>query len=281
MTTSMAEVISLGERLRTRREELGLSQAQAARELDVARTAYRLWEMEAAKPAPDRWRLISRWLGVSVAAMLLAEQLIDEDEATSAADVSNRLAQDGVTWDEEGRSQSGTFFQQERSMIRREESSGRISESESTRLTDVLTRVEEASQGMRDPGWRRASLHKELPRDDAAPALARAAVAVTAAGVPKLQLEDALLLTSELVTNGVQHPAATVGSLILEVSVDSGVLRVVVADGGSGRIRPNPVDEARGWGLAIVAETASRWGAGRESGLNVVWFELDLPAPGA
>ena len=88
-------------------------------------------------------------------------------------------------------------------------------------------------------------------------------------------------MTSELVTNGVQHPSATVDSLILEVSVDSGVIRVGAADGGSGRIRPKPVAEARGWGLGIVADTASRWGAGRERGLNVVWFELDLPAPGA
>jgi DNA-binding XRE family transcriptional regulator len=46
------EVISLAERLKQRREELGISQSQAARELDVARTAYRLWELEAAKPAP-------------------------------------------------------------------------------------------------------------------------------------------------------------------------------------------------------------------------------------
>ena len=50
----MAEQVrSLAERLRERRAELGLSQSEAARELDVARTAYRLWEMEAAKPSPD------------------------------------------------------------------------------------------------------------------------------------------------------------------------------------------------------------------------------------
>ena len=54
-----AKVIPLGERLRLHRTERGLSQAQAARELEVARTAYRLWEMEAAKPSPDRWRLIA------------------------------------------------------------------------------------------------------------------------------------------------------------------------------------------------------------------------------
>lgn len=40
----MAEVVSLGGRPKQRRAELGLSQAQAARELDVTRTAYRLWE---------------------------------------------------------------------------------------------------------------------------------------------------------------------------------------------------------------------------------------------
>src|SRR6188508_1007679 len=76
-----AKVIPLGERLRTHRAEHGLSQAQAARELDVARTAYRLWEMEAAKPSPDRWRLIASWLGVSVTTMLLAEDRVSEDEA--------------------------------------------------------------------------------------------------------------------------------------------------------------------------------------------------------
>src|SRR6188508_3862808 len=76
-----ASVISIAERLKQRREELGMSQSQAARELDVARTAYRLWEMEAAKPAPDRWRLIASWLGVSVTTMLLAEDLVSEDEA--------------------------------------------------------------------------------------------------------------------------------------------------------------------------------------------------------
>src|SRR5689334_11511459 len=77
--TMANEVISLAERLKQRREELGMSQAQAARELDVARTAYRLWELEAAKPSPDRWRLLSHWLGISVTALLLAEDLVSEE----------------------------------------------------------------------------------------------------------------------------------------------------------------------------------------------------------
>ena len=60
MTEMSAEIIPLGTRLRQRREQLGLTQTQAARELDVARTAYRLWEMEAARPSPDRWRVIAK-----------------------------------------------------------------------------------------------------------------------------------------------------------------------------------------------------------------------------
>src|SRR6187551_1449516 len=102
-----AEVIPLGERLKHRREELGLSQAQAARELDVARTAYRLWEMEAAKPAPDRWRLIAKWLGVSIATMLLAEELIDASEAAAADTVSHRAELTGQQWDELSAGQHG------------------------------------------------------------------------------------------------------------------------------------------------------------------------------
>ena len=277
----MGDVVSIGERLKSHREELGMSQAQAARELDVARTAYRLWEMEAAKPAPDRWRLIARWLGVSVATMLLAEELIDEAEASAADHVAKRLARDGVAWDAESGGEGGTFFNQERSKIQDEEASGRISRVESTQLADVLARLEGVSNGLRSSGWRRGSLRKELPRDEAAPALARAAVAVTAAGVPAMELEDALLLTSELVTNGVQHPPEGNDFLLLEVSVDTRLLRVVVTDGGSDRIRPRSPDADGGWGLTIVMETASRWGVGTENGRNTAWFELDLPAPGA
>src|SRR6476469_4212124 len=92
-----AQVVSLAERLKTRREQLGLSQAQAARELDVARTAYRLWEMEAAKPQPDRWKLISRWLGVSVTTMLLADELDERSEAGAASAAFDRV---GSTWGE-------------------------------------------------------------------------------------------------------------------------------------------------------------------------------------
>ena len=76
-----AQIIPLGTQLRQRREELGWSQARAARQLDVARTAYRLWELEASRPSPDRWRSIASWLGISMTAMLRAAELISEHDA--------------------------------------------------------------------------------------------------------------------------------------------------------------------------------------------------------
>ena len=79
--TARAPQPHLAERLKTAREGRGLSQAQAARELDVARSAYRLWEMAAALPEPRRWRAVAAWLDVTVTTLLLAEGLIPDDEA--------------------------------------------------------------------------------------------------------------------------------------------------------------------------------------------------------
>ena len=71
--------LHLSDRLRTARRDRGLSQAQAARELHVARSAYRLWEMAAALPETRRWQPVATWLGVSVTKLLLAEGLIADD----------------------------------------------------------------------------------------------------------------------------------------------------------------------------------------------------------
>lgn len=273
----MAEVVSLGERLKERREQLGISQAEAARELDVARTAYRLWEMEAAKPAPDRWRLLSRWLGVSVATMLLAEDLVEADEARQADVISGRFGSEG--WDEKSARERGDYFDQERSMIARAAAQGRLNDSEAADLMEVLDRVELRSVTARMPARRSAEFRKDLPSDRSAPGLARAALLVAAAGVPEQQLLDAELLTSELVVNSVQHGPTDAEVVTLRISVDRTVLRVEVGDSASRAARPRTPDENGGWGLTLVMELASRWGAGRSAGKNMTWFELDLPRP--
>ena len=271
---STAEVIPLGERLKHRREELGLSQAQAARELDVARTAYRLWEMEAAKPAPDRWRLIARWLGVSIATMLLAEELIDASEAAAADTVSHRSEQGAESWDDLGARQQGDFFAQERATIETQTLRGVVTDAESVRLSRALDRVQASIRGARAPASKPAEFHKEFASDLRAPSIARSALLITAAGLPVSTVEDAELLTSELVTNSVRHGASDV--IGIHITVANQVLRVEVADDSPRPARPRTPGDDGGWGLTLVMEIAARWGAGRDRGKNVTWFEIDL-----
>jgi transcriptional regulator with XRE-family HTH domain len=134
---------SLAERLKARREERGISQSQAARELDIARTAYRLWELEAAHPAPDRWRPVARWLGVSMTTLLIAEGLISEDEGRQADDAAQRFeAATGETPDDIAEGEPGDFFRQAEGMIDRSLERGIITASEAGDFRDMFTRIQ-------------------------------------------------------------------------------------------------------------------------------------------
>jgi len=140
---------SLAERLKARREVLGISQSQAARELDVARTAYRLWELEAARPSPDRWRLVARWLGVSMTTLLLAEGLITEDERSEANTASDRYeAAMGETSDLATEREEGDFFRQAQSFIDRSIEKGLLTAEEAGHFRDVFDRIKE---GLAEP----------------------------------------------------------------------------------------------------------------------------------
>ena len=140
---------SLAERLKAHREVLGISQSQAARELDVARTAYRLWELEAARPAPDRWRLVARWLGVSMTTLLLAEGLITEEEQTEADTASVRFEEaTGETSDVATERENGDFFRQAQSFIDRSIEKGLLTAEEAGHFRDVFDRIRE---GLAEP----------------------------------------------------------------------------------------------------------------------------------
>jgi transcriptional regulator with XRE-family HTH domain len=275
-----SEIISLGERLKTRREELGLSQSQAARELDVARTAYRLWEMEAARPAPDRWRLIARWLGVSVATMLLAADLIDDDEATQAQTIAGRLGA-GDEWDA---SVDGAkdFFDEERAAIDRRALEGLVSGAEAVQLTSIVERLRSTAGAPRSEAWRRASLTKELAVEPEALAVSRAAVIGVASNIPSDRLAVVVQLTSELIADLIQ---AKVGqdltSCTLAISVLPAFVRVRVAVPRSSARPAHPVGDEAGWGWRFVTQLATRWGAGSEGEAYIAWFDVDLPEPGA
>jgi transcriptional regulator with XRE-family HTH domain len=137
-------VISLADRLKAHREELGISQSQAARELDVARTAYRLWELEAARPSPDRWRLLSRWLGISMTTLLLAEGLISDEEGRRAADAAERYARaTGETTDDAAERQEGDFFRQAQTMLDRSLEQGIVTADEAGAFRDMFERIKD------------------------------------------------------------------------------------------------------------------------------------------
>jgi anti-sigma regulatory factor (Ser/Thr protein kinase)/transcriptional regulator with XRE-family HTH domain len=271
-----AEVIPLGTRLRQRRQELGLTQADAARELAVARTAYRLWEMEAARPAPDRWRVIAKWLGISMTALLFAGELIDEQEAADAEESAHGAGLTSQTWDETSSSAEGDFFSQERAMIADQASVGNISERQAASLRHVLARIQEATLGGGQL-WHPGRFNKRFPSTDLAPSLARAALVATAIGIPTHILEDAALLTSELVTNSVKHTASE--WIELEVTLGTDRLRIEVSDQSRETIRPRTPGIEGGWGLVIIGELATRWGVERQRAGKTIWAEFDLPLP--
>jgi anti-sigma regulatory factor (Ser/Thr protein kinase) len=90
--------------------------------------------------------------------------------------------------------------------------------------------------------------------------------------------DDALLLTSELVTNAVLHAHTGV-----ELSVVTGMdgIHVEVTDASPEvprqRGAPPELDALEGRGLALVAALAGDWGVRLAPPGKVVWF--DLPAP--
>jgi anti-sigma regulatory factor (Ser/Thr protein kinase) len=117
-----------------------------------------------------------------------------------------------------------------------------------------------------------------LPPDPASVARARRYVseALAAAGIDSATREPAVLLTSELVTNGIIHGGSHV-DVRLDLAQDA--LRVEVVDSGCGCPVAEAVapDAEHGRGLMIVSGLASRWGVELGSSRTAVWFELSCP----
>lgn len=93
------------------------------------------------------------------------------------------------------------------------------------------------------------------------------------------RLDDAVLMTSELVTNAVMHtnsrrPGGTVAVTIQE---SAGGVRIEVADSGSELTAPvvrSEVYSADGHGLFLVQCLADTWGYLRDESGTTVWFWL-------
>jgi anti-sigma regulatory factor (Ser/Thr protein kinase) len=130
------------------------------------------------------------------------------------------------------------------------------------------------------------ALHRDLQRDDDAPAVARRELEEFRTELEPLVYEDVALLLTELVTNSVRHAGPDAGdTVLLDLLVTAALVRVDVRDGGHGFV---PVPRAANdvspyhWGLHIVDRLADRWAVvpANGNGQTRVWFELDLPAAG-
>ena len=116
-----------------------------------------------------------------------------------------------------------------------------------------------------------------LIRAATAPALARRFVQRELA-IPDsaARARDIALLTSEVVTNVVQHSRA--GPIEISVVGALTFTRVEVSNPGEAWVgRPAPrlaeLDEVGGWGLFLVEQLSDRWGTRDED--RTVWFEFD------
>lgn len=109
-----------------------------------------------------------------------------------------------------------------------------------------------------------------------APALAREHLRTWAGHVPEAALDDALIATSELVTNAVTHGRPTVE---LRVNFDPPHLKVAVYDDGPAALpaeplRPSPRSD-HGRGLGIVDAITTSWGVTPDRRGKTVWFRID------
>jgi DNA-binding NarL/FixJ family response regulator len=121
-----------------------------------------------------------------------------------------------------------------------------------------------------------ASTSERLDRSETSPRRARRLVAQAVKSWDCGDVLDTItLLTSEVVTNAVQHAGTHV-----EVGVEllAERLRVTVSDDDPTMpVARDRTDQLGGHGLRILDSLASRWGVQPRTGGKVVWFEVPRP----
>jgi anti-sigma regulatory factor (Ser/Thr protein kinase) len=118
-----------------------------------------------------------------------------------------------------------------------------------------------------------------LARDPTEVGQAREHVSRACAGLNRDLVEIAQLLTSELVTNALDHGA---GEIVLGIARSDHDLEIDVTDGAAGlprRAAPAP-DQTRGRGMLLVESMSAAWGVEPPAdGGKRVWFRLRADAP--
>jgi anti-sigma regulatory factor (Ser/Thr protein kinase) len=87
------------------------------------------------------------------------------------------------------------------------------------------------------------------------------------------RLDRAVLCTSEIVTNAIEHGAPPIE---LRIAETDGTVRIEVLDNSPllpRRARPRSTS-IRGRGLLIVERSADRWGVDEVADGKIVWFEF-------
>ena len=87
------------------------------------------------------------------------------------------------------------------------------------------------------------------------------------------QMERAMIVTSELVTNAVMHARTVIG---LRVAVHARLVRIEVSDDNPRHpvAATCPPDSTTGRGLALVSAMTTSWGVHDHARGKVVWAEL-------
>jgi signal transduction histidine kinase len=123
----------------------------------------------------------------------------------------------------------------------------------------------------------------DVARNDHAPGVARDLITVALASrIPQALVKDAVLLTSELVSNVLRH---TSGPCVLTLRFDhrDDFVEVQVSDSAPdlpvNMIERRP-DTIGGFGLRLVDEIATKWGCIRNTDSKTVWFQLGERATG-
>ncbi|MFD0205552.1 MULTISPECIES: ATP-binding protein [Saccharothrix] len=82
---------------------------------------------------------------------------------------------------------------------------------------------------------------------------------------------DVVLVVSELVSNALRHTAT---NPLIRLAGDARRLRIEVADGSPVLPRLRLSATVGGWGLQLVQQLTTDWGAHPEPGGKVVWCEM-------
>jgi signal transduction histidine kinase len=118
-----------------------------------------------------------------------------------------------------------------------------------------------------------------LAADTGAPEAARRSIEELRSTIDPTTLDEAVLLTSELVTNSVRHARLDEQQSIgVRAFVGQSSVRVEVSDPGRGFDAHGVSRPAAGggWGLWLLDRIASSWGV-HPGQPTTVWFELGFP----